>query len=47
MKYLITGGKGFLGSHLTEKLLKEGHEIISFDMPLLLSPTLFNFSDEW
>ena len=31
MKILITGGAGFIGSHLTEKLLKEGHEISVID----------------
>jgi UDP-glucuronate decarboxylase len=30
-KILITGGSGFLGSHLTEKLLKEGHDILVVD----------------
>lgn len=30
-KILITGGAGFLGSHLTEKLLREGHEIVVID----------------
>lgn len=29
MKYLLTGSKGFIGSHLKEKLLKQGHEVIS------------------
>jgi len=30
-KILITGGSGFIGSHLCERLLKEGNEIICMD----------------
>lgn len=30
-KILITGGAGFIGSHLSERLLKEGSEIICLD----------------
>jgi len=31
MKALITGGAGFIGSHLTERLLNEGHSVIIMD----------------
>jgi len=31
MRYLITGGAGFIGSHLSETLLAEGHEVCAYD----------------
>ena len=31
MRILITGGAGFIGSHLSERLLAEGHEVIVLD----------------
>ena len=31
MKALITGGAGFIGSHLAERLLEDGHEVMVLD----------------
>lgn len=39
MKYLVTGGCGFLGSNIADKLMKEGQEVIVFD-------NLFRFGSE-
>ena len=40
MKILVTGALGFVGSHLTEKYVKEGHNVIALDS--LLSGTVIN-----
>ena len=31
MKYLVTGGAGFIGSHLVELLIENNHEIVCVD----------------
>ncbi len=31
MKILITGGAGFIGSHLSERLVNDGHEVMVLD----------------
>lgn len=31
MRVLVTGGAGFIGSHLCDRLLAEGHEVIAMD----------------
>ena len=31
MKFVVTGGRGFIGSHFVEKLLQDNHSVIDFD----------------
>jgi UDP-glucuronate decarboxylase len=38
MKILVTGGAGFLGSHLCERLVKEGHDVTCLDNFVTGSP---------
>ncbi len=53
-RYLITGGAGFIGSHLCEGFLKQGHEVICMDnystgarqnIASFVSNTRFTFMD--
>ena len=30
-KILVSGGAGFIGSHLSTRLIKDGHEVICLD----------------
>jgi dTDP-glucose 4,6-dehydratase len=38
MRILITGAAGFLGSHLCERLLGDGHEVVGMDNFITGSP---------
>ena len=31
MKYVVTGGAGFIGSHIVEHLAKNNHEVVILD----------------
>jgi UDP-glucuronate 4-epimerase len=31
MRFLVTGGAGFIGSHLSERLIQDGHEVVNLD----------------
>ena len=51
MKAFITGGAGFIGSNLTEKLLADGHEVIGIDNfnnyyhPAIKEQNIMSFQD--
>lgn len=36
-KVLVTGGAGFLGSHLCDRLIKDGHDVLCVDMYFVLT----------
>ncbi len=38
MRVLVTGGAGFLGSHLCDRLLAEGHDVVAMDNLLTGNP---------
>ncbi len=47
MKYLITGGAGFIGSHLTERLITRGHQVVVLDnLSTGLASNLSKIKDE-
>ncbi|MGH9682055.1 MAG: SDR family oxidoreductase [Candidatus Acidiferrales bacterium] len=31
MRYLVTGGAGFIGSNITDELVRRGHDVVAFD----------------
>ncbi|MEI7851114.1 MAG: NAD-dependent epimerase/dehydratase family protein [Kiritimatiellales bacterium] len=45
MKYLVTGGAGFIGSHITDTLVEQGHDVVVLDD--LSSGHKANLSEVW
>lgn len=45
MRILITGGAGFIGSHLCDRLVDQGHEVIAMDN--LMTGTVENIAHLW
>ena len=46
MKSLVTGGAGFIGSHIVDKLLEMGHEVICYDNESAESNEEFYWNDK-
>ena len=44
MKYIVTGGAGFIGSHLVDQLIQSGHHVIVLDN--LLSGSIDNINQK-
>ncbi len=47
MKCLVTGGAGFIGSHIVGKLLQNNHEVVVIDNESAESNDAFNWYDDY
>jgi len=46
MKFLVTGGRGFIGSHFVERCLQEGHKVIDIDLMTYASSKHLPWDDD-